>query len=106
QFAGCPPGLLDPATLKIDGRTNPGGRQMLTIQPGSSDGFSTVRVRLYVTAAYTVRLRYGLVQDASLDPGRDGVVQDMQERWQKVNRTAGDEAGAALLQGRTTRYTD
>ena len=30
----------------------------------------------------------------------------MQERRQKVNRTTGDEAGAALLQGRTTGYTD
>src|SRR4030095_7414081 len=56
-FGGVLPGLLDPATLKIDGRTNPGGRQMLTIQPGSSDGFSAVRVGLYATGAYPVRLR-------------------------------------------------
>jgi len=74
QFDGVLPGLLDPATLKIDGRTHPSGRQMLTIQPDSSDGFSAVRVGLYATGADTARLRQGLVQDTSLDPGRDGVV--------------------------------
>ena len=30
----------------------------------------------------------------------------MQERRQKVNRPTGDEAGAAVLPGRTTGYTD
>jgi hypothetical protein len=30
----------------------------------------------------------------------------MQERWQKVHRTTGDKASAALLKGWTTGYTD
>src|SRR5262245_12394629 len=68
------PALLEPAPLKIDSRANLRGRQMLTIQPGSSDSFSAVRVGLCATGGYAVRLRQSLVQNTSLDTGWDGVV--------------------------------
>jgi hypothetical protein len=53
------PALLDPAPLKIDSRANLRGGQVLTIQPGSSDRLSAVRVGLCATCRYALRLRQG-----------------------------------------------